>query len=55
MHLAGALNIKTISFFGESLFSGPLRWATVSKSTNQYNFIAVNVNLLEVEKLLLSI
>ena len=38
MHLAGALNVKTISFFGDSLFASPERWATVSDSNKQYNF-----------------
>ena len=43
MHLAGALNIKTISFFGSSLFASPMRWATVSESGQQLN-IEVNKN-----------
>lgn len=43
MHLAGALNIKTISFFGHSLFASPKRWATVSDGNKQSNFI-VNKN-----------
>ena len=44
MHLAGALNIETISFFGDSLFSGPKRWRAVSNKLNQHNFI-INNNL----------
>ena len=44
MHLAGVLNIKTISFFGDSLFSGPKRWRAVSNKLNQHNFI-INNNL----------
>ncbi len=38
MHLAGALNIKTLSFFGDSLFASSKRWATVSDKENQANF-----------------
>ena len=41
MHLAGALNVKTVSFFGGSLFASPERWATVSDNNNQLN-IEVN-------------
>ena len=37
MHLAGALNVKTISFFGDSLFASPGRWATVSETNKQLN------------------
>ncbi|CAC9571680.1 ADP-heptose--lipooligosaccharide heptosyltransferase II [uncultured Gammaproteobacteria bacterium] len=39
MHLAGALNIETISFFGDSLFASPKRWATVNDLNKQHNFI----------------
>lgn len=39
MHLAGALNIKTVSFFGGNLFASPRRWATVSDADKQNNFI----------------
>ena len=39
MHLAGALNIKSISFFGNTLFASPKRWATVSEKTKQNNFM----------------
>lgn len=39
MHLAGAVNIKTISFFGESLFASDKRWATISDEKNQNNFM----------------
>ncbi|MEJ5168695.1 MAG: glycosyltransferase family 9 protein [Arcobacteraceae bacterium] len=38
MHLAGAINIKTLSFFGSKLFASPRRWATVSDTENQSNF-----------------
>ncbi len=31
MHLAGAVNIKTLSFFGNSLFASAKRWATISE------------------------
>ena len=37
MHLAGALNIKTVSFFGNNLFASSKRWATVSGSNKQLN------------------
>ena len=37
MHLAGALNIKTVSFFGSSLFASSKRWATVSETCKQLN------------------
>lgn len=39
MHLAGAVNSSTISFFGESLFASSKRWATVSNPTRQHNFM----------------
>lgn len=39
MHLAGAVNTKTISFFGDSLFASSKRWATVSEEKNQNNFM----------------
>jgi ADP-heptose:LPS heptosyltransferase len=29
MHLAGALNIKTVSFFGDNLFASFERWAVL--------------------------
>lgn len=38
MHLAGAVNIKTISFFGDSAFASAKRWATVSEEINQNNY-----------------
>lgn len=38
MHLAGALNIKTLSFFGDSLFASSKRWATISDPEKQTNF-----------------
>lgn len=39
MHLAGATNSKTLSFFGSSLFASSKRWATASKKENQNNFM----------------
>lgn len=39
MHLAGASNTKTLSFFGNSLFASSKRWATISSSENQNNFM----------------
>ncbi|AYQ56987.1 glycosyltransferase family 9 protein [Bathymodiolus thermophilus thioautotrophic gill symbiont] len=39
MHLAGMLNIKTISFFGDNLFASPKRWATISKKNKQHNIV----------------
>lgn len=38
MHLAGALNIKTMSFFGDSLFASSKRWATISDKEKQNNY-----------------
>ena len=38
MHLAGSVNIKTISFFGESLFASAARWATISDEKLQNNY-----------------
>ena len=38
MHLAGGLNIKTMSFFGDSLFASSKRWATISDKDKQNNF-----------------
>ena len=38
MHLAGALNIKTLSFFGDNLFASSKRWATISDKEKQSNF-----------------
>jgi len=37
MHLAGVLNIKTVSFFGNNLFASSKRWATVSETNKQLN------------------
>ncbi len=39
MHLAGAVDTKTISFFGDSLFASSKRWATISEESNQNNFM----------------
>lgn len=38
MHLAGAVNIKTLSFFGDSLFASAKRWATIGDEEKQNNF-----------------
>ena len=38
MHLAGATNTKTLSFFGDSLFASAKRWGTISDEKNQNNF-----------------
>ncbi len=38
MHLAGATNTKTLSFFGESLFASAKRWGTMSDEEKQNNF-----------------
>jgi ADP-heptose:LPS heptosyltransferase len=42
MHLAGAVNTKTLSFFGDSLFASDKRWATISDKKNQNNFLVPN-------------
>ncbi len=42
MHLAGAVNTKTISFFGDSTFASAKRWATISDVKNQNNFMLSN-------------
>jgi hypothetical protein len=39
MHLAGASNSQTLSFFGDSLFASSKRWATVSSDDCQNNFM----------------
>ncbi|MDD5156435.1 glycosyltransferase family 9 protein [Sulfurimonas sp.] len=39
MHLAGAVNTNTLSFFGNTLFASALRWATVSEKSRQHNFM----------------
>lgn len=39
MHLAGAVNTKTISFFGDSLFASDKRWGTISEQSQQSNFM----------------
>ena len=38
MHLAGATNTQTLSFFGESLFASAKRWGTMSDDEKQNNF-----------------
>ena len=54
MHLAGAVDIKTISFFGNTKFASYKRWATISNKENQNNFIVpLNYNkqtYLKIEK-----
>ena len=39
MHLAGATNTRTLSFFGNSLFASSKRWATISNGKLQNNFM----------------
>ena len=39
MHLAGAVNTPTLSFFGDSLFASSARWQTVSDPKLQNNFM----------------
>lgn len=39
MHLAGAVNTPTLSFFGASRFASSLRWATISDPDKQMNFM----------------
>ena len=43
MHLAGAVNISTLSFFGNSAFASSRRWATISEPQRQRNFM-LNAN-----------
>ena len=38
MHLAGAYNVPTVSFFGTSSFASSNRWATISECNQQHNF-----------------
>ena len=37
MHLAGAVNINTMSFFGDELTASPKRWATLNEYEKQMN------------------
>ncbi len=37
MHLAGAVNINTMSFFGDELTASPKRWATLNEKEKQMN------------------
>ena len=39
MHLAGAVNIPTLSFFGSSTFASSKRWAPVNDPRKQHNFM----------------
>ncbi len=54
MHLAGAVNTKTLSFFGDTLFASDKRWATISEKENQNNFLVPadysNALYLEIEQ-----
>ncbi len=43
MHLAGAVNIKTLSFFGDNLFASAKRWATISEE-KKLNIFCVEKN-----------
>lgn len=53
MHLAAALNIHTISFFGDNLFASPKRWASVSDEGKQHNFVInKHFKLIDVENTL---
>jgi len=38
MHLAGLMNVPTLSFFGNNLFASSKRWATISQKDKQNNF-----------------
>ncbi|MCB9097658.1 MAG: glycosyltransferase family 9 protein [Arcobacter sp.] len=50
MHLAGATNTKTLSFFGDSLFASAKRWGTISDEKNQNNFSIPKDYSLEIYK-----
>ncbi|MFY9090216.1 glycosyltransferase family 9 protein [Arcobacter aquimarinus] len=50
MHLAGATNTKTLSFFGDSLFASAKRWGTISDEKNQNNFTVPKEYSVEVYK-----
>ena len=39
MHLAGAVNVPTLSFFGTSLFASNRRWAPINNPQYQSNFL----------------
>ena len=39
MHLAGAVNTPTLSFFGSSTFASSKRWATINDPNKQRNFM----------------
>ncbi|SMM99257.1 ADP-heptose--lipooligosaccharide heptosyltransferase II [uncultured Candidatus Thioglobus sp.] len=55
MHLAGALNINTISFFGNNLFASQKRWATVSNAPKQHNVLVDNADFEEIKVIMLKI
>ena len=56
MHLAGALNIKTVSFFGDNLFASFKRWSTVNDLDKQYNFtINKSFRLIDAENTVMEI
>ncbi|QOG11451.1 glycosyltransferase family 9 protein [Arcobacter sp. FWKO B] len=46
MHLAGAVNIKTLSFFGDNLFASSKRWSSINDTDKQHNFM-INANYSE--------
>ncbi|PSM51721.1 glycosyltransferase, family 9 [Campylobacter blaseri] len=46
MHLAGAVNITTFSFFGSSLFASAKRWGSINEPSKQNNF-SINKDYLE--------
>jgi len=48
MHLAGALNVETVSFFGSNLFASSKRWATVSKMSKQSNFMIERILIYQI-------
>jgi ADP-heptose:LPS heptosyltransferase len=50
MHLAGATNTKTLSFFGDTLFASAKRWGTISNEKNQNNFTIPKEYSLEIYK-----
>jgi ADP-heptose:LPS heptosyltransferase len=56
MHLAGALNIRTVSFFGNNLFASFKRWSTVNDLDKQYNFtINKSFRLIDAENTVMEI
>ena len=39
MHLAGAVNVQTLSFFGASAFASSRRWEPLNEQKRQSNFM----------------